>query len=89
MSMAILREFTKFERGMLVRARRMGHSISEIVQEFNIPRSTVSRVCREYLISGITSHHGQRSGRPRILNERDQRRLGRVVIANRQATLRK
>lgn len=88
MIMATRRELTDFERGMLIGARRMGHSISEIVTEFNIPRSTVSRVCREYLNSGITSHHGQRSGRPQALNDRDQRRLSRLVIVNRQATLR-
>ena len=86
--MTARRELTDFERGMLVGARRMGHAISDIVREFNIPRSTVSRVCREYRISGITSHHGQRSGRPRALNDRDRRRLRRVVNANRQATLR-
>ena len=86
--MTARRELTDFERGMLVGARRMGHAISEIVREFNIPRSTVSRVCREYEISGITSHHGQRSGRPPALKDRDRRRLQRVVNSNRQATLR-
>lgn len=86
--MASRRELTAFERGMVVGARRMGHSISEIVSEFNIPRSTVSRVCREYLISGITTHHGQRSGRPRALNERDQRQVRRIISSNRQVTLR-
>lgn len=86
--MAARRELTDFERGMLVGARRMGHSIADIVSEFNIPRSTVSRVCREYGISGITSHHGQRSGRPPALNDRDRRRLCRIVNVNRHATLR-
>ncbi|GIY61061.1 uncharacterized protein CDAR_311521 [Caerostris darwini] len=75
--MTARRELTDFERGMLVGARRMDHAISEIVREFNIPRSTVSRVCREYEISGITSHHGQRSGRQPALNDRDRRRLQR------------
>ncbi|KFM59538.1 Transposable element Tc1 transposase, partial [Stegodyphus mimosarum] len=73
---------------MVVGARRMCHSIWDIVREFNVPKSTVSRVCREYLISGITSHHGQRSGQPPALNDRDQRRLRRVVSVHRQATLR-
>ena len=88
MIMTARRELTDFERGMLVGARRMGHAISDIVREFNIHRSSVSRVCREYRISGITSHHGQRSGRPRALNDRDRRGLRRVINANRQATLR-
>ena len=87
MIMTAQQELTDFERGMLVGARRMGHAISDIVREFNIPRSTVSRVCREYLISGITSHHGHCSGRLPALNDRDQRRLRRFVNANRQTTL--
>uniref|UniRef100_A0A8B9GVC6 Tc3 transposase DNA binding domain-containing protein n=1 Tax=Astyanax mexicanus TaxID=7994 RepID=A0A8B9GVC6_ASTMX len=63
--MAKRRELTDFERGLIVGARRMGRSITEVVLAFNFPRSTVSRVYREYL-AGITSHGGQRSGRPRI-----------------------
>lgn len=47
---------TEFERRIVDDARWMGHSISEIVGEMNIPRSTVSRVCHEYLISAITTH---------------------------------
>ena len=84
--MAARRELTDFERSMVCGACRMGHSISEIVREFNIPRSTVSRVSREYLLSGVTSHHGQRSGRPPALTDRDQRRARRIVTDNRQAT---
>lgn len=36
--MTARRELTYFERGLLVGARRMGHYISEILTEFNIPR---------------------------------------------------
>ncbi|GBL72017.1 hypothetical protein AVEN_115048-1 [Araneus ventricosus] len=72
---------------MLVGDRSMGQPISEIIKEFNIHRATVSRLCRECIISGIASHHGLRSGRPRLLNGRDQRRVRRVVSVNRQATL--
>lgn len=64
----------------------MGRSITEVVLAFNFPRSTVSRVYREYL-AGITSHGGQRSGRPRMLNDEDLKRLDSIVCANRYATL--
>ncbi|KFM62372.1 hypothetical protein X975_05106, partial [Stegodyphus mimosarum] len=87
----VFKLFMKRGFDVIVAAQReliIDHSISDIVREFNIPRSTVSRVCREYLISGITSHHGQSSGRPPALNNRDQRRLRRVVNVHRQATLR-
>ena len=75
MIMIVRRELTDFESGMLVGARRMGRVISDVVREFNLPRSTMSRVCREYLISGVTSHHGQCSGRPPALKDRDRRRV--------------
>ncbi|GBM28276.1 hypothetical protein AVEN_54050-1 [Araneus ventricosus] len=81
--MAARRELTDFELEMPVGAIRMGHSISEIVREFKIPRSTELRMCRGYIISGITSHHGQRSGLPSLLDDRDQRRVCRVVSVNR------
>uniref|UniRef100_A0A3B1K5D6 Tc3 transposase DNA binding domain-containing protein n=1 Tax=Astyanax mexicanus TaxID=7994 RepID=A0A3B1K5D6_ASTMX len=84
--MAKRRELTDFERGLIVGARRMGRSITEVVLAFNFPRSTVSRVYREYL-AGITSHGGQRSGRPRMLNDEDLKRLDSIVCANRYATL--
>jgi hypothetical protein len=72
---------------MKVGARRMGHSISEFVPSINIPLSTVSHVFREYLVEGISTHRGQHSGQPRVLNDRDQRRPARIDRGNRQATL--
>lgn len=86
--MAIKRELTDFERGMLVSARRIRHFISEIATGLNIPRSTVPGVYFEYLNSTIASHHGQRSGRFSALNDRNQRRLRRIVSENKQTALR-
>lgn len=87
--MAARWQLTKFERRMVIGARRIRHSISELVNELNIPRSIVSRVCREFLILGITTHYGKRSGRPHDLNGRDRRRVWRIVCCNKQVTLRK
>lgn len=47
-------DVTEFKRGMIVRARCMGHS--EVVHTFQIPWSTVSRVVPH---QRITSHKGQ------------------------------
>ncbi|PNF27591.1 hypothetical protein B7P43_G02256 [Cryptotermes secundus] len=47
----------------------------------------VSRVYREYLVEGISTHCGQCSGQPWVLNDHDQRRLARIVRGNRQVTL--
>lgn len=81
------RELTAFERGMVVGARRMGHSISEVVQEFGFPRSTVSRVYREWVNEGVTVHNRHHTGRPQALNDRDRRNLRRVVIRDRGANV--
>ncbi|GFY07235.1 transposable element Tcb1 transposase [Trichonephila clavipes] len=51
-------ELTDFERVMLVVTRRMRHSLLEIVRKINILRYAMSRVYREYIISGIISHQG-------------------------------
>ncbi|KAJ8894311.1 hypothetical protein PR048_006930 [Dryococelus australis] len=72
-------ELSEFERGMIVGARNMECSISEVVQN----RSTVSRVYRKYQNKGIAIHCGLRSCRPKSL---DNRRLGRIVRANRAGT---
>jgi transposase len=85
--MASRRELSECERGMTAGARRMGHCISDVVLSFNILWSMVSCVCREYLVEGTSTHRGQRSGRPQVLNDRDQRRLARIDCGNRQATL--
>lgn len=76
---------TDFGRGMVVGAKHMEHSISEIRIELNSPRSTVSRMCRKYLIAGISSYRGQRT---RLLTDLVHRRLYRVVGVYRQAPLR-
>lgn len=52
-SMSKRRELTDFERGMVVGAKRVGHSISEIVTDFIILRYTVSKVRRKYFVSRI------------------------------------
>lgn len=58
----------------------MGNSNAQIVETFHIYRSTVPRIYREYLIEGIVFTVD-------VLNDRDQRRLARIVCGNKQATL--
>ncbi|GFV05595.1 hypothetical protein TNCV_228061 [Trichonephila clavipes] len=43
-------DLSGFDRG----AQEMGHSISEVAMKFGYPRTTISRVHREYWISGKT-----------------------------------
>ncbi|GBM63157.1 hypothetical protein AVEN_266808-1 [Araneus ventricosus] len=55
--------------------------------KFGFSRTTISRVYREYRESGKTSDLRHRCGRRKIMQERDQRRLTRIIKRNRRATL--
>ncbi|GFY13578.1 transposable element Tcb2 transposase [Trichonephila clavipes] len=50
--MGKLPDLDAFDRGQIVRARRMGHLISEIVRRLGFSRSTVSRVYQECMEGG-------------------------------------
>lgn len=65
----------------------MTHSVSEIVEIFEILRSTVLRVFRKYLMEDIPTHRGQHSGQLRVLNARYQMYKTRIACGNRHATL--
>ncbi|GBO14169.1 hypothetical protein AVEN_132745-1 [Araneus ventricosus] len=77
---------SEFERGVMVGAREMGHSISEVAKKFGFSHTTISRVYREYRESGKTSNLRHRCGRKKNMQERDQRRLTRIIKRDRRAT---
>ncbi|GFU57564.1 uncharacterized protein TNCV_3637251 [Trichonephila clavipes] len=81
------KDLSEFERGVIIGAREMGHSISEVAMKFEYLRKTISRVYCEYRKSGKTSNLRRRCGRKRIMQERDQRRLMRIIKHERHATL--
>lgn len=70
------------ELGMVGDARWIGHSISEIVGTFDIPRSKMSRVYWECLMNDITTHCRQLNSQLLIFNEHDPRCLARIVCDN-------
>ncbi|GBL84120.1 hypothetical protein AVEN_118539-1 [Araneus ventricosus] len=47
-AMAGYQDLNDFERGVIIGAREMGHSISEVAMKFGFSRTTISRVYREY-----------------------------------------
>ncbi|GBM01378.1 hypothetical protein AVEN_46739-1 [Araneus ventricosus] len=53
--------------------------------KFGFSRMTMSRVYREYRESGKTSNLRHRCGRKKITQERDQRRLTRIIKRDRRA----
>ncbi|XP_071041843.1 uncharacterized protein [Parasteatoda tepidariorum] len=80
-------DLSEFERGVIVGAREMGHSISEIAMKFGFSRMTISRIYREYRKSSKTSNLRHICGQKKIMQERDQRRLTRIIKRDRRATL--
>ena len=54
------KDLSEFEGGVIVGAREMGYRIFDVAQKFGFPRTTISRVYREYRESGKISslrHH--------------------------------
>ncbi|GFX32419.1 hypothetical protein TNCV_2173391 [Trichonephila clavipes] len=51
-SMGKLPDLEAFNRRQIVGARSIDHSISEIFKQLGFSRSTVSRVCQEYIDGG-------------------------------------
>lgn len=85
--MASRPELSEFEWGMVVEAKRIGHSISEVVLTFNIPRPIMSSVYKNTSWMALPPTSGQRHGCPRVLHDCDQQRLTNFIHANRQTTL--
>ncbi|GBM16341.1 hypothetical protein AVEN_28305-1 [Araneus ventricosus] len=63
--MAGYQDLSNFERGLIVGAREMRHSISEVAMKFGYSHTTISRVYHEYRVSGKTS---------KLEHRRDQKR---------------
>ncbi|GBO22689.1 hypothetical protein AVEN_199238-1 [Araneus ventricosus] len=55
-AMAGYQDLTDFERGVIISAREMGHSFTEVAMKFGFSRTTISRVYREYRVSGKSSN---------------------------------
>ncbi|GBO34705.1 hypothetical protein AVEN_65918-1 [Araneus ventricosus] len=55
--------------------------------KFGFSRTTIARAYREYRESGKTQNLRHRCGQKKIMQERDQRRLTRIIKRDRRATL--
>jgi len=80
------RELTSFERGEIVGLHRGQHNPTDISRILNIPRTTINDVIRKWEEDGLTSP-APRSGRPPILDDRDQRHLARLIKTDRQQSV--
>ncbi|GBM56534.1 hypothetical protein AVEN_140602-1 [Araneus ventricosus] len=70
-AMAGYQDLSDFERGVIIGAREMGHSISEVAMKFGFSRTTISRMYREYRVSGKTSNFRHQCGQKKTLKEMD------------------
>lgn len=73
---------------MVIGAHRFGHSVREISEKFQIPRSTVSDVIVKWKRDGVIICQ-PRPSKPTKLTDRDRRSLKRVVKSNRKDSLEK
>ncbi|GFV37927.1 transposable element Tcb2 transposase [Trichonephila clavipes] len=85
--MADYQDLSEFERGVIVGAREMGHSISEVAMKFGFSLMTISRVYCEYRESGKTSSLRYLCNLKKYMKERDQRRVTRIIKRDRRAIL--
>uniref|UniRef100_A0A3B3QF02 Transposase Tc1-like domain-containing protein n=1 Tax=Paramormyrops kingsleyae TaxID=1676925 RepID=A0A3B3QF02_9TELE len=80
-------DLSNFERGMVVGARRAGLSISQSAQLLGFSRTSISWVYKEWCAKGKTSSMRQSCGGKCLVDARGQRRMGRLIQADRRATL--
>lgn len=71
-------EHSPYIRGQVIALRKVGFSFARISEETNLPISTCKSIHQRLNISpeGLNQH---RTGRPKSLNQRDQRHIIRVV----------
>jgi len=79
-------QLTDFERGRIIGQWEKGAKTREIATALGHSQSQVTRAIKAFREKGQTTVE-PRSGRPKILTERDRRHLAQIVTTKRQITL--
>ncbi|GFV70423.1 HTH_Tnp_Tc3_2 domain-containing protein [Trichonephila clavipes] len=85
--MGNLPDLDAFDHRQIVCGRCMSHSISEIVRQLGISRSTVSRVYREYMDDELKTNDRANCKWQLALTVRGTRRLRRIARSQRSQAL--
>jgi len=80
------REYSDFERGMIIGLHKGEHSPTDISRIVQIPRTTINSIIKKYEIEGATSPD-PRPGRPPLLKDIDERHFIRTTKANNHDSL--
>ena len=63
-----------------------GHKLREISKLLSVPYMTISNIVKKYRNTGSVENK-KRCGRPKLVSDRDYRKLERLIKANRRITL--
>ena len=84
--MARGREMSENDRNHAVRMSSSGKSIRQIEKILNLPKSTIADCLKNYRERGNVTVL-PRTGRPQVMDKRDNRTLRRIIKSNRRGTV--
>ncbi|GBO43710.1 hypothetical protein AVEN_198289-1 [Araneus ventricosus] len=82
-------DLSEFDRRQIVKARRLGTSITETARLVGCSRSAVVSIRAKWINGGDTSSRRQGVGSPRVIKVKGRRRLSRLVKQNPRQTVAK
>uniref|UniRef100_A0AAY4BY98 Transposase Tc1-like domain-containing protein n=1 Tax=Denticeps clupeoides TaxID=299321 RepID=A0AAY4BY98_9TELE len=82
-----IKDLSDFQKGQIVMARRLGQSISQTAELVGCSRAAVVRTYQKWCKEGKPVNQRQGVGRPRLIDEQEERRLAFLVQSDGKATV--